>query len=93
MGKCENQAEGAMKQSMRQKRNEEMRMRRFTRCKDQGRCWGRQRKGGHNGKDENDKRLKGVQERDREQGGSGTAEKAGIIQLGETIGLCLTTVW
>lgn len=24
--------------------------------------------------------------------GSGTAEKAGIIHLGETIGLCLTTV-
>lgn len=32
-------------------------------------------------------------ERDSERDGSGSAVNAGIIQLGETIGLCLTTVW
>lgn len=31
-------------------------------------------------------------ERAGERDGSGTAANAGIIQLGETIGLCLTTV-
>lgn len=31
--------------------------------------------------------------KDSERVGSGSAVNAGIIQLGETIGLCLTTVW
>lgn len=39
------------------------------------------------------KRLEGATKRGREQGGGAAAEKPGIIQLGETIGLCLTTVW
>lgn len=55
------------------------------RCKDQARCLGRRRE-----RDENDK---GPEGEDSERDGSRSAVNAGIIQLGETIGLYLTTVW
>lgn len=83
-----------MEWSRRQKKSKKMRMRRYRGCKE--------KKKGVRGDWEKDGRWIWKWQRAGEstEKGRGTAsgmrvglQKAGIIQLGEMIGLCLTTVW